>query len=223
MTPTGTNPTRRRNPRGQGHRLREEIVAGAAALIELTGTEQSVTLRAVARQIGIAAPSIAPHFADPTEIIDAVVATELDTLTQVLHEAAASTADPVEALLATSRAYVSFGRAHPNRYRVIFERRFLDIWDENRPMPQTGPVMARNIELSVGLVQACIDAGRSTSTDAYAEMTAIWMFLHGLITLTAAITSVPWPDTDETLTNSVSRIARIQPSPRPRRRSTPRS
>ena len=40
---------RRRNPRGQGARLTEDIVAGALALIERTGSAEAVTLRAVAR------------------------------------------------------------------------------------------------------------------------------------------------------------------------------
>ncbi|MHB8506260.1 MAG: TetR-like C-terminal domain-containing protein [Acidimicrobiales bacterium] len=151
-----------------------------------------------------------------------MVASEVEALTGALHDAAATTADPVEALLATCRAYVATGRAHPNRYRVVYERRFLEIWDERRPMPQTGPLMARNIELGVGLVQACVDAGRSASTDAYADMAAIGMFLHGLVTLPLAITSLPWPDTEQILTDSVTRLARIQPAPPTRRRSQAR-
>jgi AcrR family transcriptional regulator len=65
---------RRRNARGQGARLTEDIVTGALALIERTGSAEAVTLRAVAREVGIAAPSIYPHFADREAIVTAVVA-----------------------------------------------------------------------------------------------------------------------------------------------------
>ena len=212
-----TGPQRQRNPRGQGHRLRGEIIAGAAQLIERTGSEHSITLRAVAREIGIAAPSIAPHFADRAEIIDAVVASELEGVSNALREAATGVADPVEALFAAFRAYVAFGWDHPNRYRVIYERRYLEIWDDAQPpMLETGPLMNRTIELGVSLLQACIDAGRSASTDAFADILAIWMLLHGLVTLPSSITSLPWPDTDRTLTESVTLLARIQPAPRRR-------
>ena len=60
--PSATIRTRHRNPRGQGTRLSEDIVAGALALIERTGSAEAVTLRAVAREAGIAAPSIYAHF-----------------------------------------------------------------------------------------------------------------------------------------------------------------
>jgi AcrR family transcriptional regulator len=58
--------------RGEGSELRADIIA-AAALIEETGSEQSVTLREVARRIGIAAPSIYEHFPSREAIVYAVV------------------------------------------------------------------------------------------------------------------------------------------------------
>jgi hypothetical protein len=44
-----TAPRRQRNARGQGARLTGEIVSGALGLIDRTGSEEAVTLRAVAR------------------------------------------------------------------------------------------------------------------------------------------------------------------------------
>ena len=49
---------RRRNPRGQGDRLREEIISAASELIAESGDADQLSLRAVAKRIGIAAPSI---------------------------------------------------------------------------------------------------------------------------------------------------------------------
>ncbi len=190
--------------------MRDEIIVGAAALLERTGSEESVTLRAVAREVSIAAPSIAPHFSDRAEIIDAVVARELDELRAVLVAAVASHADPVERALACARAYVAHGRSHPNRYRVIFERRFLDLWAvEDRGMERTGRLVDETFELMVATVQACIDAGRSASTDAFADTVAAWLALHGLVALPQAITSFPWPDSDELVVACVSRLTRL--------------
>ncbi len=212
-------PTRQRNPRGQGARLREEIIAGAAALLERAGSEQAITLRAVAREVGIAAPSIAPHFADRAEIIDAVVAQELTRLHDALLTAVTSQADPVEQLFAGARAYLTHGRTHPNRYRVIFERRFLDLWQrEHRVMHQTAPLMAESFDLVVQTIQSCIDAGRSTSNDPFGDGVRIWLALHGLVALPQTITSFPWPDTDELLISCVTRLAQLnQERPRPSR------
>jgi AcrR family transcriptional regulator len=53
-----TEVLRARNRRGEGSKLRADILAAATRLLEQTGSEEAVTLRAVARQVGISAPSI---------------------------------------------------------------------------------------------------------------------------------------------------------------------
>lgn len=93
--------------------LREDIIAAAAKILERTGSEDAVTLRAVAREVGIAAPSIDAHFAHRTEIIDAVVAKEAALLHQLLQGAAQSAEDPTGRLLAMCRTYVDYGRSRP--------------------------------------------------------------------------------------------------------------
>jgi AcrR family transcriptional regulator len=203
-------PKRQRNLRGQGARLRDEIIVGAEALLERTGSDAAITMRAVAREVGIAPPSMAPHFADRAEIIDAVVAQDLTRLHEALFAAIASESDPVAKALAGARAYVAHGQAHPNRYRVIFERRFLDLWDrEHRVMAHTAPLMAETFDLVVLTIQECVDAGRSASTDAFGDGVRVWLALHGLVALPQTVTSFPWPDIDELLVSCVHRLARI--------------
>lgn len=132
------------------------------------------------------------------------------SLRSVLVAAVGAHTDPVERLLACARAYVAHGQEHPNRYRVIFERRFLDIWAvEGRDMPQAAPVGNETFELMVQTVQACIDAGRSASTDAFADTVAAWLALRGLVALPQAITSFPWPYTDDLVVACVSRLIRL--------------
>ena len=48
---------RRRNPRGRGERLREEIIEAATKLVTETGGASQLSLRGVAREVGIAATS----------------------------------------------------------------------------------------------------------------------------------------------------------------------
>lgn len=215
-------PRRARNARGQGHLLRAEIITGATTILERTGTEEAITLRAIAREIGISAPSISDHFHDRAEIIDAVVAEELTTLSSRLTAAAESSADPVDALCNAWRAYVEFGRVHPTKYRVIFERRFLTLWDDDeRPMVETLPLFARTVEMMIGLLQRCIDSGRSTSDDAFSDSVAIWYYVHGLVALPIAITSFAWPDSELHLMAGITNLAHLQTPGRnakPRRR-----
>src|SRR5580704_5301116 len=107
-------PRRQRNARGQGSRLTEDIVAGALALIERTGSDEAVTLRAVAREVGIAAPSIYAHFPDRDAVLMAVIARIFDELTKAIEQGQKSAGqDPAGRLIAGCEAYVAFGLEHP--------------------------------------------------------------------------------------------------------------
>ena len=129
---TESTPRHRRNARGQGTRLADDIVRGALAIIERTGSDDAVTLRAVAREVGIAAPSIYAHFADREAIIMAAVVKVFDELADRVEQAEAGASDdPVDRLLAGCQAYLDFGLAHPARYGLLFSPRGLapeDYW-----------------------------------------------------------------------------------------------
>jgi AcrR family transcriptional regulator len=194
--------TRRRNARGQGGRLGEEIVTGALALIDREGSQESVTLRAVAREVGIAAPSIYPHFADRDAIVLAVVARLFDELAAAIRTSvAAAGADPVEQLVAGCDAYVRFGLAHPARYGVLFAGNWpaatasycrpVEIGPGGRPVLELG---AEAFALVVDAISGCVAAGASASTDVFADGTAVWVALHGTVSLRAARPGFPWPE-----------------------------
>ena len=192
---------RHRNPRGQGTRLSEDIVAGALALIERTGSAEAVTLRAVAREAGIAAPSIYAHFPDRDAVLMAVVVRIFDELTQAIEQGTKLAGqDPAGRLVAGCEAYVAFGLEHPARYSVLFstQRPASPDWPEpvpigpdGRPVPGFG---AGTFALLVQAIQDCVTAGVSASTDAVADATAVWVALHGTVSLRTALPRFPWPD-----------------------------
>jgi AcrR family transcriptional regulator len=201
--------------------LTEDIVSGALSLIEREGTDEAVTLRAVAREIGIAAPSIYAHFPDRAAIVLAVVARVFDELTETISQARdACRDDPVERLVAGCEAYVSFGLRRPARYRVLFSEQRLagdDAWRHySKPVafgPNGAPVMelgAESFALLVDGLAACIEAGRSASTDAMADSTAIWVALHGTVSLKSSAPGFPWPDPEGFVRQFVLRLAHIR-------------
>ena len=185
-------------------------------MLERTGSEDAVTLRAIAREVGIAAPSISRHFKDQPEIIDAVVAKEGRAMVQALSDAASSAADPVARLFAMCRAYINYGFEHPSRYRLVVGRRFLPVWDaEPRVMESSAPVLADGVQLVRDAVQACIDSGASTASDAFIGTVVLWFTLHGLITVPQAITTVEWPERERLLTTCVVRAVQLREAAAP--------
>lgn len=200
---SGSRSTRARNPRGSGARLRGEIVAAAATLIARTGSDQAVTLRSVAREVGISAPSIYGHFSDRDAIVEAVVSESLEQLHLAVADAVSAHPDPVEGLYAGCSAYVEFGISEPARYRVLFG------WSRPKgrsPQSDTRGLAAFNT--LVTNLDACVAAGRSASTDAFVDAVSIWTSLHGQVMLRADLPEFPWPSTD-TVGEMVRSLARL--------------
>lgn len=211
---------RQRNARGQGARLTEDIVTGALALIERSGSDEAVTLRAVAREVGIAAPSIYAHFADRDAIVLAVTLRVFDELAEAIGQgSAAAGPDPVERLLAGCEAYVTYGLAHPARYGVLFSGHLRPTEEYCAPValgPGGRPVMefgAEAFALLVRAIEDCVQAGVSGSTDEVADSTAVWVALHGAVSLRTALPGYPWPEPDSFVRNLVLSLARITAAP----------
>jgi AcrR family transcriptional regulator len=203
---------RQRNRRGEGAKLASDILAAANALLEETGSEDAVTLRAIARHIGIAAPSIYEHFPDRETIVEAVVDTAFVELHHTLQEALSGEPEPFARLRAGCLAYLQFGAERPNRYRVMFARH-QHIAPNPRPSPRVDP-----FELLVGALTDCVKAGVSTSNDPVGDATAIWVALHGYATLHPSLPGFPWPATETTLDRILSGLAHHTEKTRPRTR-----
>ncbi|MBF6060790.1 TetR/AcrR family transcriptional regulator [Nocardia terpenica] len=186
---------RARNPRGEGARLRDEIVAAAVALLDETGEDSAITLRSVARRAGIAAPSIYRHFPDQPAIMLAVVQnafTELDD--QLSAALRAADEAPRSRLLALCHGYLDFARARPARYRTMFGGVWLPELNETSVTKSDMAALGQTtMRLFVTALEDCVAAGDADSTDPAADAVALWLGLHGLAHQRAVAPSFPWP------------------------------
>jgi AcrR family transcriptional regulator len=124
MTPPATATGRRpRLPKGEGRQLRAEILAATEAMLLETGSVRAVSIRAVAEAVGVTPPSIYRHFADKNDLIFAVCARHFTALEDHIRRACEGIDDPVDALVALGRAYIEFGVANPEPYRIMFMTR----------------------------------------------------------------------------------------------------
>jgi AcrR family transcriptional regulator len=201
-----SGPRRARNRKGEGSRLRGDIVRAAAELLEETGSEDAVTLRAVARRVGISAPSIYGHFSDREAILDAVLTEGFAELSATVGRAVAASAgdapgDASARLRAACRAYVAFGQGRPNHYRILFGRHRV----EDTPT-MTAPRPADELtgrEAFTVLVDSVAGTG---SSDPLRDATALWVALHGYVTLRASVPAFPWPPDDVLLSTLLDRL-----------------
>src|SRR6516164_2294720 len=115
----GNQARRQRNPRGQGERLRDDIIDAASRLLE-DPAGPPLSLRAVAREVGVAATSVYLHFDDIESLVRAVASRRFTDLIRAQDAARADLDDPCDRLRAACLMYCEFGLAHPGHYQVTF-------------------------------------------------------------------------------------------------------
>jgi AcrR family transcriptional regulator len=205
MTHLTSVPIRRRNPRGQGEQLREDLLDAADTLLAMTGEPGLLSLRRVAKQVGIAAPSVYLHFPDITDLKIAVVQRAFLRLDAARDRASQAIGDPVASLLARLQAYAQFALENPGRYRLMFGPELpatLAYDEEHSPGRRALQSLARSI-------RRCQEAGSVPHGDDPQHVAVlVWTALHGIVLLRLDRPHFPWPPLEEMVMDMVLRLAR---------------
>jgi AcrR family transcriptional regulator len=183
---------RPRSRRGDGDQLRVDVLAAVNRLLAEWGSHEKLTMRAVAKEVGVAAPSIYLHFADKTELVWAALSDKYEHLAQRMR-AADGTVDPADArgrLVAQVRAYCLFALQNPGHYRLMFEVR--------QPSVSTARVGAHPARLVSRQLRAavhrCLDAGYALSLPPRQTAHTLWAGLHGIVALQHTLSATAAPD-----------------------------
>ncbi|WP_158887393.1 TetR/AcrR family transcriptional regulator [Amycolatopsis anabasis] len=170
---------------GEGNRLREEILRAAEQLLIEAGTEDALTLRAVARQAGVTTPSVYLHFADKEALVEAVCLRAWDELGNRMRAAAEGVADPFAALGRRGHAYVRFALDHPVQYRILMMRQ--------NGCESTSQASSACFQYIVDAVATCVHAGVLRGTPETLAL-GLWSAVHGCASLLIAQPAFPWPE-----------------------------
>ena len=197
---------RMRNRRGEGGRLRLEIIDQAGALLAETGDPTQLSLRSVARRVGIATTSVYLHFPDINHLILAVADQYFKELGEAQETAAAAATDPVEALLARCRAYCRFGVDRPGQYRLMFRTELAPGVDLN-----FAEVPGRSsFQSLVEAVSACRPFMLTDDADPPQRLASlIWALEHGLVSLQISRPRFPWAPIEGLIEDGVRRLLRV--------------
>lgn len=115
------NPLRTRTvtePRRKYHHgdLRQALLGSALTLLEEDGPS-ALTLREIARRVGVSAPAAYHYYPSLDAIAVGLAEQGFRDLLQVLHEAST---DHSNRLMPAGEAYVAFARRNPGLYRLMF-------------------------------------------------------------------------------------------------------
>ena len=194
-SPREQAPRRTRARRGEGDRLRRELIEVAAALFEHADGPDHVSMAAIAAEVGCTQPAIYMHFESKQALVLAAYETRFRSFRTELLKAESRETSPLEALIARGHAYIRWGLENPAAYRMLFMH--------PTPQPVSGAPdeIQEHTEASfqdqVDAVRRCIEVGVFPGGDAKTIATALWASTHGLVALKLAKPDFEWPDNDE--------------------------
>lgn len=186
--------TRQRNRRGEGDKLRVDLVAAATRLLEHLPSPDALSLRAVAREAGVSTPSIYQHFPDKQTLMRAVMVEQFGLLSDQVRAAASEFTSPDARLRASIRGYADFAEQNRGVYRVLF----------CPAQPESGTdatelIGADTVNELVEPIAECIEGGLMPPQDPFQCAVFLWSTIHGSIMLRASKRLFPWPPMDETI------------------------
>ncbi|MFG1627853.1 TetR/AcrR family transcriptional regulator [Kribbella sp. NPDC049227] len=196
-------PARDRNRRGHGARLREEIVATAIRMLDELADDQALSLRAVAREIGIAATSVYLHFADRDDLVFAALQQAHADLMKSVREAADQAADPVAELRARTLVLGGWAWQHPGLYKVLHES----------TLNQRADMSFKRVlgEQTTDVVRRCIDQGLAREDDANEVSLDLRSAVHGAVSMRVNEPDLPWPPLEEQVDRYLIKLVGVAP------------
>jgi AcrR family transcriptional regulator len=159
--------------------LRDALMEmGLKALAEQGAAELS--LRAVAKTLGVSANAAYRHFASKDDWLNAMAAEGFRRFARVQREAINQSDEPLQRMMGAGRAYMSFATQEPALYRLMFDRITLPHGDQQL------------LESSLSALTLLLDCASAITQQPIAHEStrvlaaAAWGMVHGLSDLTTA-------------------------------------
>ena len=148
--PAPPDPARSTGPRlrDKEQTARRQLLLTAARRLLRKGGAQAVTMRAVADEVGVSTTVVYGFFQDKATLITQAVDGDLKRFAHHLERAVQEACSPADSLLRVAVAYVTFGTAHPQSYRLMFighRKLFHRVRQRKRRRLCTGPRPGRRV------------------------------------------------------------------------------
>ncbi len=179
--------------------LSAAVILDAARATMIEVGPDAMSLRRIARRLGVTAPALYAHFASKDDLMRAVADEEFGRLLDGLVVASTSVADPIERIKVQSRAYVDHTLANPALFGVM--TMFRPAWSPQEAAPEHD-LASKSFEVSSVAIDDAIAAGLLRTDDPLMVGLTIWAAVHGVATVLLARPGLG-SDYESTLVDSV--------------------
>ena len=160
---------------------REAIVEAAAALVDAEGLE-ALSLRPLAKSLGVTAPALYAHVRDKQDLLRAVAEQAFATLAARFEAAPRDPADPLLRLRANGRAYIELALERPDAFKVMFLFSPATLPGDH-PESEQLPAATHAFALAAEAVDEAIAAGAIHTEDPALTALTLWAGMHGVATV----------------------------------------
>jgi len=170
--------------------LRAALIERAWGVVDSDGAE-ALSLRQLARDIGVSHGASARHFRDKQALLDALAVEGFRRLNSSLVDAAGPTGSYAERFRSAGDAYVAFAVAHPAILGVMYSAKH---------HPDASAELVELSHLGMSALVALVEEGQASGEvrAGLAEQQALVAFaaVHGVATLATddLLNGVPWQD-----------------------------
>lgn len=168
-----------RKPKGEGHARRAEILVAAEKIFVEVGYE-GATIRKIADEVGLSSTALYMHFSEKSEILHEICRSAFERLKAANADVIAADVAPEVRLRRLIEAYVEFGFANPNAYRLIYLTRPTEAREGAESAAQ---MMGAELYRSFEAVVAAVEAEGRLNGDVRASAQALWAAAHGIVSL----------------------------------------
>ena len=158
--------------------LKNALIQAGIEILSKEGVE-SLSLRSVAKRVGVSHAAPYAHFPDKQALIAAIAAQGYRKLYARLAEVEYRLNDPLNRLEETAFAYLQFALDEPDYFKVTFAGAV----EAEKNYPENVEQSQRCYTLVVALVEECHAQGLFVSDNIQFLAVSIWSCIHGFVQL----------------------------------------
>ena len=154
--------------------MRAEILAAAQHIIRTQGLD-ALSLRALAKAVGVTAPALYEYFDSKDAILRALFVQGSGVMLSLMDQAIAESSPGLPALQTVLNGYRAFAREEPDYFRLLF-----GTVDPNLALAEAEYAGMNTIfERFAGVIASCIQAGELRDLPPMSLSCSLWALAHG--------------------------------------------
>jgi AcrR family transcriptional regulator len=175
----------------------KQAILQAASAHYIRAGLAGLSMRAIAKEVGVSATAIYRHYDDKLALVFALVAEGYERFATALREGTQGEEEALPRLLALAEAYVDFALEDPATYQLLFlsthhlaagatpstSAQSKNVFDLPPELQAAG---RDSLWILVSAVERAMDKGVLKPSDALTASRILWAQLHGLVSLQLA-------------------------------------